>query len=507
MAHQTSVVKFVSPRHGVMTLSGYNIKVRVDRGHLTFEDGIGAERHRWRLPRVGHGLERLVVIGNEGFVSLAALRWLADQNAAFVMLERNGRVLVTTGPVRSSDARLRRAQALAFRSAVGLEIARELIDKKLAGQEQVVRTKLNRPKAADVIAGCRKLLETAGSIERVAILETQAAAEYWSQWEGLPITFPKSDLPRVREHWRRFSTRKSPISKSQRLAVDPVNSALNYLYSILEAESRLAASAVGLDPGLGFLHVDKYTRDSLACDLMEAVRPQVDAYVLEWAMGAALKREWFFENHDGNCRLMASFAAQLSQTALMWYRAVAPFAESVVRALWSEMKRSPTEAHAPTRLTQGRKREAKGRPVLLAIKSELRPERVCRVCGKTISNRHRVCADCAPSAAAQTLLEAGELSRRVLAHTPSVHARIGETQRRIAAAKANWDPASQPTWLTEEAYRARVQPLLANFTTRAISRTLRVSWPYAKDIQIGKCRPHPMHWMKLAELVRVAEEG
>src|SRR5579871_3030964 len=161
----------LTPRHGILTLYGYGIRVSVDRGHLLVKDGIGLDRHQGRFARVRHGLRRLVVIGSDGFVSLAALRWLADQNAAFVMLERNGRVLVTTGPVRSSDARLRRAQALAFRSAVGLEIARELIDKKLAGQEQVVRTKLNRPKAADVIAGCRKLLETAGSIERVAILE------------------------------------------------------------------------------------------------------------------------------------------------------------------------------------------------------------------------------------------------------------------------------------------------------------------------------------------------
>jgi hypothetical protein len=47
-------------------------------------------------------------------VSLAALRWLADQDAAFVMLDRDGSVLATTGPVRSSDAKLRRAQALAI---------------------------------------------------------------------------------------------------------------------------------------------------------------------------------------------------------------------------------------------------------------------------------------------------------------------------------------------------------------------------------------------------------
>ncbi len=48
----------------------------------------------------GHGLRRLVVIGSDGFISLAALRWLADQNAAFVMLERDGHVLATTGPVK-----------------------------------------------------------------------------------------------------------------------------------------------------------------------------------------------------------------------------------------------------------------------------------------------------------------------------------------------------------------------------------------------------------------------
>jgi len=53
-------------------------------------------------------------IGSDGIVSLAALRWLADQVAAFIMLERDGTALTTTGPVRPSDARLRRGQALAL---------------------------------------------------------------------------------------------------------------------------------------------------------------------------------------------------------------------------------------------------------------------------------------------------------------------------------------------------------------------------------------------------------
>src|SRR5579863_1995068 len=80
----------LTPRHGVVALFGYGIQVRVDRGHLLLEDGIGAERHRARFPRVGHGVKRLVVIGSDGMVSLAALRWLADQDASFSMLERDG---------------------------------------------------------------------------------------------------------------------------------------------------------------------------------------------------------------------------------------------------------------------------------------------------------------------------------------------------------------------------------------------------------------------------------
>jgi hypothetical protein len=66
-------VEVLTPRHGVVTLFGYGIRVCIDRGHLFIEDGIGANRRRCRLPRVGHGLKRLVVIGSDGMISLAAL--------------------------------------------------------------------------------------------------------------------------------------------------------------------------------------------------------------------------------------------------------------------------------------------------------------------------------------------------------------------------------------------------------------------------------------------------
>src|SRR6202051_4875430 len=84
-------------KSGVLVLSGYGIRVQVNAGHLLAHDGIADERRTIRLPRVGHGLRRLVIIGSDGFITLEALRWISDVGAAFVMLEKDGSVLVTTG--------------------------------------------------------------------------------------------------------------------------------------------------------------------------------------------------------------------------------------------------------------------------------------------------------------------------------------------------------------------------------------------------------------------------
>ena len=69
--NMTNIAEVDVPRHGTVTLFGYGIDVRVDRGHLLIEDGIAGDRRRSRLPRVGHGLKRLVVIGSDGSVSLS----------------------------------------------------------------------------------------------------------------------------------------------------------------------------------------------------------------------------------------------------------------------------------------------------------------------------------------------------------------------------------------------------------------------------------------------------
>lgn len=55
---------------------------------------------------------------------------------------------------------------------------------------------------------------------------------------------------------------------------------------------------MGLDPSMGVLHVDQPARDSLALDLMEPVRPEVDTYVLDLLHRQAFLPDDFFETRS-----------------------------------------------------------------------------------------------------------------------------------------------------------------------------------------------------------------
>ncbi len=417
------------------------------------------------------------------------------------MLERDGKVLATTGPVRPSDAKLRRAQALAHSSGVALHISRELISRKLVAQEEVARHKLLDTSTADTIARFRADLPSADSIGTIRLIESHAARAYWGAFSALPINFPKNQLPRVPAHWQSFGARVSPLTGSPRLACNPPNAILNFLYSLLEAEARLAASALGLDPGLGVLHADTSARDSLACDLMEPCRAAVDAYLVDWITKQLLNRQWFSEQGDGNCRLLADFAGRLSETAHIWRRHVAPVAEWVARALWLTIRR-PDTAFA-TRLTQNNKRAAKGSPAQSPYKRLPSQQNVCLVCGKPIEGSHRWCAKCAQKNSTSALIDGAKIGR-VIAHGPQAQARRMETKRRHDEARSQWSPSNQPAWLTEEAYREQIQPRLSKASLSQIAAAIGVSIPYASDIRKGRRRPHPRHWQTLAKLAEVS---
>jgi CRISPR-associated endonuclease Cas1 len=495
-------------KSGVLVLNGYGIRVQVNAGHLVLHDGVADDRRTIRLPRVNHGLKRLVIIGSDGFITLEALRWISDVGAAFVMLGRRGKVLAVTGPVSPSDAKLRRAQALALGNGMALKISRELISQKLTGQGLLVRDMLHDSATADAIARFIDKLPSAESIEVVRLIESQAARAYWQAWSDVPIRWPRKDEPRVPAHWKLFGSRISPLTHSPRLAVNPPNTLLNLLYSILETESRLGLACLGLDPGIGVLHVDTANRDSLACDLMEVCRPNVDAFVLNWLQSEPLCKSDFWEDRNGNCRLVSAFAAKLAQTSHTWSKLVAPTAEYVAQELWSSVSKpaSPSKLGQrliATRLSQRNKRVVKGSDVP-GVKHP-KPEHVCSGCGKAIRAERNHCANCAIDGATERLVNAAR-NGRIAARSPESRAKHVASRRRHAQACSEWNSSMQPAWLTSEVFSQQIQPLLTNIPTSAIRARIGVSRWYAGRIRQGYS-PHPRHWEALAELVGMLDSS
>src|SRR5207245_1283128 len=125
-------------------------------------------------------------------------------------------------------------------------------------------------------------------------------------------------------------------------------------------------------------------RDSLACDLMEAVRPHIDAYLLDWVGRQPFRREWFFEKSDGNCRLMAQFCLRLSETTQTWGALVAPVAEWIAQKLWSTVRGSGRQVRPATHLTQAHRREVKAAGFSLPLRPAPQPPRVCPRCGASV---------------------------------------------------------------------------------------------------------------------------
>jgi len=101
------------------------------------------------------------------------------------------------------------------------------------------------------------------------------------------------------------------------------------------------------------LHADLKARDSLALDLMEAVWPRVDAYVLDLLRSHTFAARDIFETRQGVCRLLPPLTQRLAETAPTLARWVAPVAEGVTKALLAGSTTGAAKGQAlPTPLTQ-----------------------------------------------------------------------------------------------------------------------------------------------------------
>jgi CRISPR-associated endonuclease Cas1 len=309
------------------------------------EDGVGRDRRTRVFSRATHGINRLFVIGSDGYVTLDAVRWLHQLGIALIHLDRDGAILATSTP-HGGDARLRRLQAAAAGNDTGIEVSRMLLRAKLDGQATVLAALPAGRPTTDDFEKAAAALESAASLDELRWAERDAALAYWTAWGLVNVRFARRDARLVPEQWLVFGRRGSLLTTSPRLAVNPANAILNYLYAILEAETRLACLTVGLDPGLGIVHVDYQSRDSFALDLMEAARPAVDAHLIELLQTRTFTRRDFAETARGVCRVNPPLSHELATSATLWAAAIAPAAEAVAKILaeadGSRVKQTPT---------------------------------------------------------------------------------------------------------------------------------------------------------------------
>ena len=70
-------------------------------------------------------------------------------------------------------------------------------------------------------------------------------------------------------------------------------------YTLLHAEAVLALYGAGLDPFIGFDHALDFGRESLACDLVEPLRVEVDQHALMLFRSEKLRPEDFSSTQSG----------------------------------------------------------------------------------------------------------------------------------------------------------------------------------------------------------------
>jgi len=227
----------------------------------------------------------------------------------------------------------------------------------------------------------------------------------------------------------------------------------------------------------------------------------VDSFVLNWIQTELFRKEDFWEDRNGNCRIGSTLARRLCETSETWRRLAGPGAEWLAQALWSSCRNlAVDEQILPTPLTRRRKKEGRGNKFQLKIKPP-RPTKICEMCGaEGVKNRY--CRSCAVEASRETMAQVALLghakpkSRKTKAH-------ISKALSDHAVANTWWDPKSLPSWLTEDYYIQKIQPLLRGKKVRDIADVLRVSQAYAALIRSGRRRPYRRHWLALAELVNI----
>jgi CRISPR-associated protein Cas1 len=253
---------------GTLYLDRRNLSLRLDGKRLVIEEPDARPRG---VPLAL--VERVVMQGQVHFDS-SLLAALAEQGTTLVCLSarHSRRTAILLGPGHG-DARRRLAQyQLTFDPAARLVLARRLIAGKLRAQARLLDVAITerpdvRKPLHDGLETLRRLLPALAEAPDLGVvlgLEGAGAAAYYAALTAL------------------FAPALNFTGRNRRPPRDPVNACLSLGYTLLHFEAVRAAYGAGLDPLLGFFHEPAYGCESLACDLIEPLRPRLDGWV--WSL-------------------------------------------------------------------------------------------------------------------------------------------------------------------------------------------------------------------------------
>lgn len=244
----------------------------VDRRNVHLQLDAGALVFRENGQRVGTvPLAPISRVFLRGSVTLDAslLGHLGERGAGVVILSgRQGRPsLMLSMPHKDARRRIEQTR-LSLDPAHCLRYAQHLIHTKIDRQcewfEQLRRHRLHAryelSHAVTLLRQQQQNIAAATSLESLRGVEGAAASAYFA---GLRAVVPPS---------LHFTQR------NRRPPRDPFNALLSLTYTLASAEIAIALHAAGLDPAIGYYHQPSHGRESLACDLLETIRPLADRF-------------------------------------------------------------------------------------------------------------------------------------------------------------------------------------------------------------------------------------
>jgi len=267
---------------GTLYLDQNNLEVRSEGSSLTLYEN---DQRRGCVPM--NLVDRLVIRGGQIRLDSGVLMKLAEAGATTVLLSPriSRRVAIVLGPAHN-DAAVRLAQAhRVLDSSFCVGFGQKLITAKIRRQRRtLVNAMRERPDERKAMFDAVAALNAA-----LGTLQTLRAAECTSI-RGI-------EGAAARAYFQGFRALVPPslgfVGRRRRPPTDPVNACLSLAYTLLHGEAVRAAHAAGIDPLLGFYHRPAFGRESLACDLIEPLRPAADAWVWEMLRSRRLREEHF----------------------------------------------------------------------------------------------------------------------------------------------------------------------------------------------------------------------